>query len=149
SITSIAGMPAYGMQEPRPLAPPRARLTPQDRGSEIMVARTRALVVAGSLAAGATLVASSGQERPSGQGFSFKTGVELIAVSATVTDANGRFVSGLKQDDFVIYEDGKPQTISQFDNERVPVSLGIALDTSGSMLGEKIAAAQAALERFL
>jgi len=114
-----------------------------------MAVRTRALVIAGSIVAGSTLLASTAQERPAGQGFSFKTGVELIAVSATVTDANGRFVSGLKQDDFVIYEDGKPQTISQFDSERVPVSLGIALDTSGSMLGEKIAAAQAALERFL
>jgi VWFA-related protein len=39
--------------------------------------------------------------------------------------------------------------ISQFDAERVPVSLGIALDTSGSMSGEKITAARAALNRFL
>jgi len=67
----------------------------------------------------------------------------------TVTDANGRFASGLRKEDFIVYEDGKPQTVSQFDAERVPVSLGIALDTSGSMLGEKIAAAQAALNRFL
>ncbi len=39
--------------------------------------------------------------------------------------------------------------ISQFDAERVPVSLGIALDTSGSMYGDRIAAARAALDRFL
>jgi Ca-activated chloride channel family protein len=89
------------------------------------------------------------QERPTGQGFSFKTGVDLINVTATVTEGNGRFVSGLRKDDFVVYEDGKPQAVSQFDSERVPVSLGIALDTSGSMTGEKIAAAQAALHRFL
>jgi Ca-activated chloride channel family protein len=89
------------------------------------------------------------QERPTGQGFSFKTGVDLVNVSVTVTDANGRFVGGLKKDDFVVYEDGKPQEIAQFDSERVPVSLGLALDTSGSMLGEKIVAAQAALNRFL
>ncbi len=56
---------------------------------------------------------------------------------------------GLKADDFEVYEDGKLQTISQFDSERVPVSLGIALDTSGSMAGEKIAAAQSAVNRFL
>jgi len=89
------------------------------------------------------------QERPSGPGFSFKTGVELINITATVTDGTGRFVPGLRRDDFVVYEDGKPQVVSQFDAERVPVSLGIALDTSGSMYGEKIAAAQAALNRFL
>jgi VWFA-related protein len=89
------------------------------------------------------------QERPTGQGFSFRTGVELINVTATVTDQSGHFVSGLTANDFVLYEDGKPQEIKQFESERVPVSLGIALDTSGSMLGEKIVAAQAALNRFL
>lgn len=89
------------------------------------------------------------QERPTGQGFSFKTGVELINVNVSVSDANNRFVSGLRKDDFILYEDGKPQAVSQFESERVPVSLGIALDTSGSMLGEKIAAARAALNRFL
>jgi VWFA-related protein len=93
--------------------------------------------------------APAGQERPTGQGFSFKTGVDLVNVSVTVTDRNGRFVGGLKREDFVVYEDGKPQEISQFDADRVPVSLGIALDTSGSMIGEKIVAAQAALNRFL
>jgi VWFA-related protein len=92
---------------------------------------------------------SGRQERPTGEGFSFKTGVALINVAVTVTDASGRFASGLRKEDFVVYEDGKPQTVSQFDAERVPVSLGIALDTSGSMLGEKMAAAQAALNRFL
>jgi VWFA-related protein len=79
----------------------------------------------------------------------FKAGVDLVSVSATVTDANGRFVRNLKRDDFVVFEDGVPQPISYFSNERVPVSLGIDLDTSGSMVGEKIRAAQGALSRFL
>jgi Ca-activated chloride channel family protein len=96
-----------------------------------------------------TLLVADAQERPTGQGFSFRTGVELVNVTATVTDQNGRFVEGLTAQDFVLYEDGKPQEITQFESERVPVSLGIALDTSGSMLGEKIVAAQAALNRFL
>jgi VWFA-related protein len=86
---------------------------------------------------------------PGGQGFSFRSGVELIAVTATVTDASGRFVPNLRADDFIVTEDGKPQKVQQFDSERVPVSLGIALDTSGSMLGEKIQAAEDALNRFL
>ena len=89
------------------------------------------------------------QDRPAAPGFSFTTGVELINVTATVTDGRGRFVPGLRREDFVVYEDGRPQIVSQFDAERVPVSLGIALDTSGSMYGEKIAAARAALDRFL
>ena len=109
------------------------------------------ILVAGVVIAAAIGVRATDarQERPGGQGFSFRTGVELINVTATVTDAQGRFVGNLRADDFELYEDGKRQQIQQFDAERVPVSLGIALDTSGSMLGEKIAAAQAALNRFL
>jgi Ca-activated chloride channel family protein len=80
---------------------------------------------------------------------SFKSGVELINVTATVSDASGRFVSGLTRDDFTVYEDGKAQDITYFTAERVPVSLGIVLDTSGSMAGEKMSDARAALDRFV
>jgi Ca-activated chloride channel homolog len=83
------------------------------------------------------------------QGFRFKSGVELINVTATVSDANGRFVPGLRQEDFLVYEDDQPVTVTHFNAERVPVSLGIALDTSGSMAGNKIQEAQAALDRLL
>jgi VWFA-related protein len=83
------------------------------------------------------------------QGFRFKSGVELINVTATVADQNGRFVGGLRQEDFLVYEDDQPVTITHFNSERVPVSLGIAVDTSGSMAGQKIEAARSALDRFL
>ena len=91
-----------------------------------MTARTRLSRISLFVIGASTLLtaAPAGQERPTGQGFSFKTGVDLVNVSVTVTDHNGRFVTGLKRDDFVIYEDGKPQEISQFDADRVPVSLG-------------------------
>jgi Ca-activated chloride channel family protein len=89
------------------------------------------------------------QEQPRQESFRFRTGVELINVNATVTDAGGRFVSGLRKDDFQLFEDGVRQEITHFNSDRVPVSLGIALDTSGSMNGEKMLAAREALERFL
>jgi VWFA-related protein len=82
-------------------------------------------------------------------GFRFHTGIELINVTATVTDGSGRFVPGLKQSDFVVYEDDQPVEITHFNAERVPVSLGIVLDTSGSMAGARIASAREALERFM
>lgn len=107
----------------------------------------KAAIVAAILLAGSITVATQSQQ--SGQGFSFRTSVELINVTATVTDAQGRFVSGLTIEDFEIYEDGKRQAISQFESERVPVSLGLALDTSGSMNGDRIVAAQSAVNRFL
>jgi Ca-activated chloride channel homolog len=83
------------------------------------------------------------------QGFRFKSGIELINVTATVSDVSGRFVPGLQQEDFLVYEDETPVTITQFSAERIPVSLGIALDTSGSMAGSKIQEAQTALDRLL
>jgi VWFA-related protein len=85
-------------------------------------------------------------EQPS---FRFKTGVELVNVTATVTDASGRFVSGLHKEDFRVYQDNELQNVTHFNNERVPISLGIILDTSGSMEGEKMNAAREALNSFL
>ena len=83
------------------------------------------------------------------QSFKFRTGVALVNVNATVSDQSGRFVSGLTKDDFRVFEDEQPQTVTHFNAERVPVSLGIVLDTSGSMDGDKMHAAKQALERFL
>jgi Ca-activated chloride channel family protein len=83
------------------------------------------------------------------EGFRFKSGVEFVNVTATVTDGNGRFVSGLRQEDFSVYEDGQLQEVSHFSSDRVPVSLGIALDASGSMSPDKLAAARAAIERLI
>lgn len=97
-----------------------------------------------ALAAGGALLAQDNKE-----GFRFRSGVELINVTATVTDASGRFVRGLRREDFTILEDGRTQPVTHFSAERAPVSLGIAIDSSGSMAGEKWEAARDALDRFL
>jgi len=106
-----------------------------------------------AIAAACVVSAHGQQQSPPPQspesGFRFKSGIELINVTATVSDGTGRFVPGLRQEDFVVYEDDQPQAVTHFSAERVPVSLGIALDTSGSMAGERIQAAQSALDRFL
>jgi Ca-activated chloride channel homolog len=91
----------------------------------------------------------TGRSSDGGGAFRFKSGVELINVTTTVSDASGRFVSGLRKEDFAVYEDDQPVEITHFSSERVPVSLGIVLDTSGSMAGLKIQEAQSALNRFL
>jgi Ca-activated chloride channel homolog len=83
------------------------------------------------------------------EGFRFKSGVELINVTATVSDRTGRFASGLRKEDFAVYEDDKPVEVTHFSADRTPVSLGIVLDTSGSMAGEKIESARAAIYNFL
>src|SRR5206468_11331941 len=118
-------------------------------------ARTVAIVIVVFVAA--TLAVSlhgqqpSQRERSSPQedGFRFRSGIELINVTATVSDSSGRFVPGLRKEDFAVYEDDQPMEVTHFSAERVPVSLGIALDTSGSMAGEKMDAARGALNRFV
>jgi Ca-activated chloride channel family protein len=79
----------------------------------------------------------------------FRGGVELVNISATVTDRNGRFVAGLDKEDFAVFEDGEPQELAHFSNERVPVSLGLVLDASGSMTPEKMSSARSAIDRLI
>lgn len=79
----------------------------------------------------------------------FRTGVDLVQVTATVRDAGGRLIGNLRSEDFQVFEDGQPQTISQFHSGRVPVSLGVLLDVSESMYGQRMQDASAALDRFL
>jgi Ca-activated chloride channel family protein len=112
--------------------------------------RTHALSAAAALALFVTSVGAQQEpESAPGENFRFKSGVELINVTTTVSDSSGRFVSGLGKEDFVVYEDDQPVEITHFSAERVPVSLGIVLDTSGSMAGSKISEAKRALDRFL
>ena len=63
----------------------------------------------------------------------FRASTDVVVVPVTVTDGSGRFVRGLTADQFEILDDGSPRAITQFSAERVPVSLGILLDISGSM----------------
>ena len=115
--------------------------------------RTRATLIAtfaiSTFAALGAQQQSADPPGPTDDRFKFKSRVELVNVTATVSDASGRFVSGLQKDDFRVYEDNELQTVTHFNADRVPVSLGIVLDTSSSMSGEKIDAARRALEGFL
>jgi VWFA-related protein len=111
------------------------------------VTTTRVVVAAGLVAVG--LLAPYEGTLNGQEGFRFKSGVELINVTATVIDRTGRFASGLRKEDFAVYEDDNQVEITHFSSERTPVSLGIVLDTSGSMAGEKIESARAAIFNFL
>jgi Ca-activated chloride channel homolog len=59
--------------------------------------------------------------------------VDAVQVTATVIDHDGHYVKGLPRSAFHVFEDGKPQTISHFESEDVPLDLVVALDISGSM----------------
>ena len=79
----------------------------------------------------------------------FRTGIELTSLTATVTDKAGHLITGLPRDAFQVFEDGERQTVTQFTNERVPIGLGVLLDISDSMHGKRIEDARAAVDRFL
>ena len=71
--------------------------------------------------------------RTQGLGVTEKVDVDVVQVTVTVTNDRGEFVAGLPQSAFHIAEDGKPQTITYFASEDVPLELVVAIDVSGSM----------------
>jgi Ca-activated chloride channel family protein len=79
----------------------------------------------------------------------FRARVDLVQVTASVRDGDGRLVGDLTQDDFEVLEDGMVRPVTQFQRSRVPVSLGIVLDVSESMYGQRMTDAAFALDRFL
>jgi len=71
--------------------------------------------------------------RTKGLLFDDKVDVDAVQVTVTVTDSEGRFVAGIPRSAFHVFEDGKPQSVSHFTSENVPLELITAVDISGSM----------------
>ena len=113
-----------------------------------MPARLSAPLVAAAILVALPLLAQS-QQPPLRDTRPFRTSIELISITATVTDREGHLITGLSSDAFEIYEDGERQGLTQFTRQRVPVSLGVLLDTSDSMFGRRIVDARAAVNQFL
>ena len=63
----------------------------------------------------------------------FRGGVQTVPIYATVVDATGRLVPDLKQEDFEVLDNGKVTPITLFVAEVQPISVVLAIDTSGSM----------------
>jgi VWFA-related protein len=68
-----------------------------------------------------------------GDDFTIRNEVRLVLLDVSVQNHDGNFVPGLAKQDFTILENGQPQTISVFDNEDAPVTMGIVIDESASM----------------
>jgi Ca-activated chloride channel homolog len=77
--------------------------------------------------------------------FVFKKQVEEVVLHATVVDEKRRLAAHLDQSAFSIFEDGKPQAITSFRREDVPVAMGIVVDNSGSMRDKRDKVNQAVL----
>jgi VWFA-related protein len=72
----------------------------------------------------------------------------LVLIPAHVTNAVGSPVVNLKKENFALFEDGVPQTITHFAQDDAPVSVGVLLDTSGSMKNKMARVSAAASEFF-
>jgi len=86
------------------------------------------------------------QDTPNAQtGSHIKLDVSLVVLHTTVLDDRGRFVEGLTQDNFRIYEEKVEQKLSVFKREDIPVSMGLVIDNSGSMRDKRPRVNEAAL----
>lgn len=97
-----------------------------------MTRRMRLLPIAGALTGLLALSAApdllATQQQPT-----FRSGIRTVPVYASVFDADGRLVPGLEQADFEIYDNGKKQAVTIFDNKPIPFSAALTLDSSISM----------------
>ena len=91
--------------------------------------RYRAAAAAAALAASALFAAAAQAPQPP----TFKTGTQLVSLFVTVADAQKRLVPDLKQEEFEVFDNDKPQAITYFDNSVHPINVVMMLDTSGSM----------------
>jgi Ca-activated chloride channel homolog len=78
----------------------------------------------------------------------FRVDVDLVLVPVTVEDAKGQPVTDLRKEDFAVYENNRQRTIRYFSAEDQPISVGLILDFSESMLN-KIDTERTAISEFL
>src|SRR5579875_1689163 len=75
----------------------------------------------------------------------FRSDTRLVVLHASVTDKKGKLLTNLNKNAFKVYENGEPQQVKIFRREDVPVSLGIIIDDSGSMMTKRSRVEAAAL----
>ena len=64
---------------------------------------------------------------------SFRTGIDIVSLTVTATDADGRYLTALEQEDLAVYEDGVQQDIHVFTKTPLPIALALLMDSSASM----------------
>jgi Ca-activated chloride channel homolog len=78
----------------------------------------------------------------------FKSGTSVVGILSTVIDAQGRLIPNLEQEEFAIFDNGKPQEITFFQNETQPFEIVVMLDFSASMTAN-LDLLRAATEQFI
>jgi Ca-activated chloride channel homolog len=99
------------------------------------------------VAAVATLLMCCGEVHAQNAQGTFRSEVDLVSLNVIVTDNHDRFVTGLTQNNFTVFEDGVQQDVAYFAATNVPLDLAIVLDVSASM-SDKLATVQEAAVGF-
>ena len=99
------------------------------------------------VAAVATLLMCCGEVHAQNAQGTFRSEVDLVSLNVIVTDNHDRFVTGLAQNNFTVFEDGVQQDVAYFAATNVPLDLAIVLDVSSSM-SDKLATVQEAAVGF-
>ena len=86
--------------------------------------------------------------RTRGVAYAENVDVDVVHITASVTDGGGHFVRGLPRDGFRVFEDGVRQTITHFAAENIPLEIIVAIDVSGSMT-DAIDQVKAAVKKFV
>jgi len=94
------------------------------------------------------LIASAQTPAPDAPATDIRVETTLVLIPVTVTDPTNRYVLGLDKQNFRVFEDDSEQKIKQFSGEDAPLSVGLVLDTSGSM-GDKMDISRRAISEFL
>ena len=97
------------------------------------MSRTRKSVVAFFVLFATTCVLLSQEGRNQEPIKTVSVDVDIVLIPVTVTNDRGQYIAGLEKQHFQIYEDNVEQEITYFSTEDAPMSLGIVLDSSGSM----------------
>ena len=84
---------------------------------------------------------------PGAQQATFRAGTDTVSVYATIVDRSGRLVPNLTKDDFQVFDNGVPQTLTVFKNEIQPITIVVMLDRSASM-ASNFDIVRSAAERF-
>jgi len=85
------------------------------------------------------------QEPSEAPPYTISLNVDLVLLDVSVLDGGGKFIADLEAENFRIYEDGRPESIAYFLKKDVPVTVGLAIDNSGSMHGKRAGIVAAAM----
>jgi Ca-activated chloride channel homolog len=154
-FAAVAGTAGGWAQQP-PAAQPQTKQQPAARQPSLTVDRDpvpspdpdQPAKSQGSAAPQSAASQSTGPEAIGREGgkYTLHEDAYEVRLNATVLDSSGRSIQTLDKSAFTVYEDGVPQTINSFRHEDLPVSLGLLIDSSGSMYDKRQAVDKASLD---